>query len=271
MKISVEFINAFSKDVFHGNSAAVVITEVWLPDNLMQQIASENNLSETAFVVGNSQGLYDIRWFSPLTEIDFCGHATLASAYVLFSRQPAGAKQTLIFSAPAVGEITVTQQADDYIQMNFPARKPVEVEAIPQQLLLGLSIKPQAVYLNQQAYFAVYSNESDVVNVVANSALIKELAPYDVIVTAAAANLADYDFVSRYFWPANGGDEDPVTGSAHAGLTPFWAEKLGKTSLSAFQASRRGGLLKCQLAGERVLVSGQAIRYLIGEITVPDY
>ena len=269
MKLNVEFISAFTEKAFQGNPAAVIVTESWLPETLMQAIATENNLSETAFVVKNTQGIYDIRWFSPITEIDFCGHATLASAFVLFTKKPELGEQTLSFHANAVGVIHVNQRPNGFIEMDFPARKPKKVNMTIEPLLKGLSIQPSAVYQNQQAYFALYEHENDVINVQANNAYITQLAPYDVIVTAPS-NTTEYDFVSRYFWPANGGDEDPVTGSAHAGLTPFWAEKLNTTELRAFQASKRGGYLKCQLLGDRVIVAGQAVRYLSGEINVPD-
>lgn len=264
--LKVYFVDAFTDKLFAGNSAAVIVTEQWLDEQLMQSIAIENNLSETAFVVKDSAGIYHIRWFSPLMEIDFCGHATLASAFVLFNLNPCS--ETIIFFAKAVGKITVLKTAGDYIQMNFPNRKPEVIKHIPQALFTGLSIKPQAVLRNQQAYFAIYPCEDDVRNVVSNSAVLKELAPHDVIVTAQAHPFNTYDFVSRYFWPANGGDEDPVTGSAHAGLAPYWAEQLGKDKLTAQQVSKRGGHLLCQLVGDRVLISGQAIQYMVGEITL---
>ena len=265
MELTVYFINAFTEQVFKGNSAAVIITDTWLDENLMQSIASENNLSETAFVVKDDAGIYHIRWFSPLTEIDFCGHATLASAYVLFQQNP-GCEQ-LFFSAKAVGTVTVKQAADGYIEMNFPSRKPEPVSTIPAALLDGLSIKPEHVLKNQQAYLVVLKDETSVRAVKSDSELLKTLAPFDVMVTAPADS-HDYDFVSRYFWPANGGDEDPVTGSAHAGLTPYWAEQLNKQQLTAYQASKRGGHLLCQMCGDRVLVSGKAVQYLVGTIAV---
>jgi PhzF family phenazine biosynthesis protein len=264
MKLVVNFINAFTDVLFKGNSAAVIVLPQWIDDELMQSIACENNLSETAFVV-NQSGINHIRWFSPLSEIDFCGHATLASSYVLFEQN--GDVNELRFYAKAVGEFSVALKEDGLIEMDFPNRAPNELVDIPQNLLKGLSIKPDEVFISQQAYFAVYENEHDVIAVEQTQHLLKTLAPLDVVVTAASQS-DQYDFISRYFWPANGGDEDPVTGSIHAGLAPFWAQRLGKSELVAYQASQRGGLLFCKVAGERVKISGNAVKYLQGEIFV---
>jgi len=263
LDLNIHFINAFTDVIFKGNSAAVVITDTWLTDGLMQSIATENNLSETAFIVRNENDIYDIRWFSPLTEIDFCGHATLASAFVLLNQ--ISNVDVITFNAKAVGDVKVTREDNGYMQMDFPVRKPAGVSEIPQALIDGLSIEPLEVLLSEQAYFVIYPNEADVLAVKQNSEQLKKLAPYDVVVTAAGQK---YDFISRYFWPANGGDEDPVTGSIHAGLAPFWADRLGKTKLSAYQASIRGGEIFCQVEGNRVFVSGQAIKYLTGSIEI---
>jgi len=263
MKLKVQFVNAFTDVIFKGNSAAVILIDTWLSDGVMQAIATENNLSETAFVKPRTLGIYEIRWFSPITEIDFCGHATLAASFVLFAKD--NSLTEITFLTTSVGELTVIKQGDDYFQMSFPNRKPKALSSIPSSLLSGLSIPPKHVLLSEQAYFVIYNGECDVENVVYNNKLLKELAPYDVVVTAPSVK---YDFVSRYFWPANGGDEDPVTGSIHAGLAPYWAEKLGKDKLTAFQASKRGGELRCVIENDRVLVSGKAIQYLEGEITI---
>ncbi|REL29295.1 PhzF family phenazine biosynthesis protein [Thalassotalea euphylliae] len=277
MKLTINIVDAFAEQQFGGNSAAVIITDSWLSEELMQSIAAENNLSETAFLVpecknSGKHNHYAIRWFSPLMEIDFCGHATLASAWVIFSKNPEFTECSI--SAPAVGAMVIRQGADGYIDMDFPNRMPTPVSEVPDALLNGLSLAPEKVLKNQQAYIAVYKTEAEVKAVSQYSPLIKQLAPYDVVVTAPSAdNLADYDFVSRYFWPANGGDEDPVTGSIHTALAPFWAEQLGKTELIAYQASKRGGILKCRLetnklTGERVIISGKVVPYLEGTITV---
>jgi len=263
MELDIQFINAFTDVIFKGNSAAVVIIDEWLAEDVMQSIATENNLSETAFVKPLSTGYFEIRWFSPLTEIDFCGHATLAASFVIFSTEKLLKK--VVFSAKAVGDLIVTEQEDNYLQMSFPNRSPSELLNVPISLLKGLSIAPKEVLLSEQAYYVIYNNENDVRKVISNNKLLRELAPYDVVVTAPAA---EYDFVSRYFWPANGGDEDPVTGSIHAGLAPYWSQKLNKKELIGFQASKRGGMLKCKIENNRVLISGKAVKYLEGKITV---
>lgn len=265
MKLKINVIDAFTDVHFKGNSAAVIITEDWLEDELMQSIAFENNLSETAYVKQKSDQDFDIRWFAPLTEIDFCGHATLAASHVIFSQNPTFNEIT--FYAKAVGTLTVTQLDDGFIQMSFPNRAPEVVYDIPEKLIEGLSIVPDEVLMNEQAYFAIYDNEEDVRAVVQKKLFLKKLAPYDVVVTAPSDS-EKYDFVSRYFWPAHGGEEDPVTGSIHAGLAPYWAERLGKSQLTAYQASQRGGVLSCNVEGDRVYISGQAIQYLEGFITV---
>lgn len=263
MKIKVQYINAFTNVLFKGNSAAVIITDDWLSDAVMQLIATENNLSETAFIKPLTPEKYEIRWFSPITEIDFCGHATLAASFVIFSNDHS--LKLLTFLTKSVGELTVIEEDCGYIQMSFPNLKPKVLIDIPDLLLKGLSIAPKEVLLSEQAYFVVYNAESDVLNVNYNSELLKQLAPFDVVVTAKSN---DYDFISRYFWPANGGDEDPVTGSIHAGLAPYWSEKLNKKNLVAFQASQRGGELQCKVDNGRVYISGKAVKYLEGMITV---
>jgi len=263
LKLKIYQIDAFTDKVFSGNYAAVIELEEWLSEELMQSIATENNLSETAFIKNTTNNTYEIRWFSPLNEIDFCGHATLASAYVLFEQNPT--LKEVIFTADAVGSLNVSKEKDGYIKMVFPNRKPKEIEVIPEAILKGLSIAPKEVILSQQAYFAIYENEDDVYNVQPNLEELKKLAPYDVVVTAASN---EYDFISRYFWPANGGEEDPVTGSIHTGLAPYWAEKLNKNELKAFQASKRGGLLLCTVTDENVILLGKAVKYLEGYIEI---
>jgi len=263
MKLKIHHIDAFTDSLFSGNYAAVIVTDEWLPDALMQSIATENNLSETAFAKHSGVNTYDIRWFSPIKEIDFCGHATLAAAYVLF-QQWRDIKE-IHFSAKAVGTLKVRRGESDYIEMTFPSQKPEPVVSIPQEVLQGLSIAPDEVLLNQQAYFAIYSNEQDVYSVKPNIEELKRLDPYDVVVTSSAI---EYDFISRYFWPANGGAEDPVTGSIHAGLAPLWAERLHKSNLTAYQASTRGGILQCSVSDREVVISGKAVQYLEGYIDV---
>ncbi|UZE97497.1 PhzF family phenazine biosynthesis protein [Alkalimarinus alittae] len=265
MELEITVVDAFTDSVFGGNPAAVIITDEWLSDDLMQSIASENNLSETAFLVLAGTSVYQIRWFSPLTEIDFCGHATLASAFVLFDKSPGLTRIT--FTAQAVGELIVEKTESGKIQMDFPNTKPQKVSVIPDNLIAGLSIPPVDVYSNSQAYFVIYESESEVLSVQRNNESLVLLKPLDVVVTCQS-EAQEYDFVSRYFWPANGGDEDPVTGSIHTGLAPLWADRLGKKDLVAYQASKRGGVLNCLVSGDRVLISGNAVQYLRGVITV---
>ncbi len=265
MELEITVVDAFTDSVFAGNPAAVIVTEQWLPDALMQSIAAENNISETAFLVLAEAATYLIRWFSPLTEIDFCGHATLASAFVLFNKNPELTR--IKFSAQAVGELSVEKTQSGKIQMNFPNTKPEKIDIIPEHLLAGLSIPPVDVYCNAQAYFVIYESESAVLSVQRNNESLQQLKPLDVVVTCRSES-KHYDFISRYFWPANGGDEDPVTGSIHTGLAPLWAERLGKNELTAYQASKRGGVLSCLVSDDRVIISGNAVQYLSGTITV---
>lgn len=263
MKLTVNFIDAFASEPFKGNAAAVILLDQWLPASVMQSIAIENNLSETAFLVRDPEGRFLIRWFSPMKEIDFCGHATLASAFVLFKADKSASQIT--FFAAAVGAIVVSRQEGGLIEMNFPNQEPQVIEHIPQDLLDGLSIKPKEVLRNRQAYFAVYETEQQIRSVAPQLQALKKLAPYDVVVTAPGET---HDFVSRYFWPANGGEEDPVTGSIHSGLAPFWGQRLNKTELIAMQVSARTGLLNCRLEGERVYISGSCVQYLEGVIDI---
>nr|WP_038622878.1 PhzF family phenazine biosynthesis protein [Stutzerimonas stutzeri] len=263
MKLPIYQVDAFTDELFKGNSAAVVPLDQWLSDAQMQSIALENNLSETAFLVREPDGAFHIRWFSPLSEIDFCGHATLASAFVLLSQDMA--KAPLTFRAAAVGDVSVAQLDDGRLEMNFPNREPERVDNPPAALVEGLGVPPHAVLRSRQAWFAVYEDEDQVRQLAPDLTLLKSLAPLDVVITAPGR---EQDFVSRYFWPANGGDEDPVTGSIHAGLAPYWAGRLGKSSLVALQASRRSGLLHCRVEGERVLVAGHAVLYLQGTIEI---
>ena len=261
MQLKMFQVDAFASAVFQGSPAAVVALEQWLPDALMQSIAIENSLPETAFFVRDSQGIYDIRWFSPIKEIAFCGHATLASAFVLFEHLGAAGKVT--FRASAVGEIAVEQLPGGQIEMSFPNRTPKPLNDVPEALIEGLSIAPVEYGVNDQAYFAIYADARQVREVVPRLDQLKTLA-LDVVVTAPGSS--EHDFVSRYFWPASGGDEDPVTGSIHAGLAPFWAQRLGKNRLLALQASQRSGLLDCRVEGDRVFVAGSAVLYLEGTL-----
>jgi PhzF family phenazine biosynthesis protein len=265
MELEINIIDAFTDRVFGGNQAAVIVTENWLSEGMMQSIASENNLSETAFLVPENSTTYEIRWFSPITEIAFCGHATLAAAFVLFDNHPKA--EIFNFKAEAVGSLSVTKDGSSSLSMNFPNTCPEKVMEVPIEIQEALSIQPAELYRNNQAYFVIYNAEKDVLSVQRNNELLKALKPYDVVVTCLSES-SEYDFISRYFWPANGGDEDPVTGSIHTGLAPFWASRLDKNELVAFQASKRGGVLKCRIDGDRVHITGNAAQYLKGTITV---
>ena len=263
MLLPVFIVDAFTSVRFKGNPAAVVPLQEWLPESLMQAIASEHNLSETAFFVRDESGVFDIRWFSPIKEVGFCGHATLASALVIATHQ--GAAFPLRLRAPAVGEIAVARVAEHTFELRFPNQMPLLLPVVPQALSASLSIAPQAVYANAQAYIAVYADEDQVREVTPDLSRMLALAPRDVAVTAPGTG---HDFVSRYFWPANGGSEGPVTGTIHAALAPLWAGRLGKTQLTALQASARGGELACRVEPQHVYVRGSAVQYLQGTIAL---
>ena len=263
MRLPLFQIDAFAERVFQGNPAAVCPLDAWLPEALMQAIAAENNLSETAFCVPEGNG-YGLRWFTPLKEIDLCGHATLATAHVLFEHLGfAGAE--IVFSTRS-GALRVTR-AGDRLAMDFPA-KAVEPCAAPAALIEGLGRMPLEVYGGRD-YLAVFADAAEVRALTPDPRRLAELDRHGVIVTApGGAEDGDVDFVSRFFVPKFGVDEDPVTGSAHCSLTPFWAARLGKATLEARQVSRRGGRLQCTLAGERVILRGRAVTYMAATIEV---
>lgn len=266
-------VDAFSKSLFKGNPAAVLVLNEWLDDALMQQIAAENNLAETAFVKVIDDTHYEIRWFSPLIEIDFCGHATLASAFVLFKDFTQA--KTLYFDVKNLGQFVIEQLDDGKISMNFPIRHADKIATYPQILDDALTVPFKAVYLNEQAYIMQLENEQQVRDLAPNFNLLKQLAEQcvqdlgsfrDVLITAQGEQ---YDCVSRYFAPYIGIDEDPVTGSIHTAVVPLWAENLNKNELVAYQASNRGGELYCKiLPNERIEISGFAKLYMIGEIFI---
>jgi len=261
MKYTIYQVDAFAEKVFQGNPAAVMPLEDWLEDKLMQQIAMENNLSETAFFVKTDAG-YHIRWFTPEFEIDLCGHATLASAYIIKN-----------FVEPHLAEINFTTQKagalramakDGIYTLDFPSRMPQPCQT-PGQLLKSLGITTAVEVLKSRDYFVVLPNEDAVKNADPDFTLIKELDSVGVIVTAKGQSA---DVVSRCFYPGAGIAEDPVTGSAHCNIIPYWSEKLGKSKLFCKQLSQRGGDLHCELQGDRVLMSGKCVLYLEGEINV---
>lgn len=259
MKLDIYKINAFSEKLFKGNPAAVIPLEQWLPDNLMQNIAYENNLSETAFFISSGKG-YHIRWFTPKSEVKLCGHATLATAYVVFNILNENSNE-IVFDSLS-GKLTV-KKTGDLFTLDFPSQKPAECE-IPSKLIDGLGKEPIACYKNED-YLAVYEKQSDILNITPDFNILKKLGLRGLIITAPGI---ECDFVSRFFVPKLGIDEDPVTGSAHTQLMPYWSEKLNKLKLKARQISSRGGILLCEQKGNRVLISGSAIKYLEGTIEI---
>lgn len=260
MEIPIYQIDAFSSKVFGGNPAALCPLDSWLPEATMQAIAMENNLSETAFFVAEKEG-YRIRWFTPRAEVALCGHATLASAHLLFSELGHRGRQIRFYSLS--GELSVTKIAEG-LQMDFPAQPPVACE-VPEGLLPALGVFSNEVYFSAEDYIVVCASETDVRDLEPNFNALEKIPCRGIMVTAQGDEV---DFVSRFFAPAMGVNEDPVTGSAHCKLTPLWAQRLGKRQLRARQLSERGGELFCEWAGERVLITGQATKYLQGTITL---
>lgn len=261
MKIPYYEIDAFTSAVFGGNPAGVCLLEAWLPDAVLQAIAAENNLSETAFCVRVADACYDLRWFTPALEVDLCGHATLAPAHLLFTEL--GVVGDAISFHSRSGTL-VARRAGDRVELDFPSRPPVPC-ALPEALVRGIGCRP-AETLRARDYVAVLGSEAAVAAVAPDLAALAELDCLGIIVTAPGEKA---DFVSRFFAPRAGVPEDPVTGSAHCSLIPYWAQRLGRQELFARQISRRGGELWCRLAGERVAIAGRAAVYLRGSIEVP--
>lgn len=258
MNLTIYQVDAFSKEVFKGNPAAVCPLREWLPAETMQSIASENNLSETAFFVHRGDR-FDIRWFTPSFEIELCGHATLASAFVIFEILQAE-DETVRFRSHLSGDLSVEKQGGIYV-LDFPSRPPQTAEALP-GLIKAIGREPKEV-LRARDFFLVYGSESEVLAIEPNFSELLRVPTHGVIVTAPGD---DCDFVSRFFAPEVGVFEDPVTGSSHCNLIPYWAERLGKNILFARQVSARGGELFCELHGDRVKIGGHAAMYLKGEI-----
>ncbi len=259
--IPVYQADAFTDKLFGGNPAAICPLNEWLPDETMQKIAIENNLAETAFFVRNETG-YKLRWFTPEYEIDLCGHATLASAHILFT-QLGHNNDEIHFETIKAGTLTVKRDGDKYT-MDFPSRPPIHIDP-PVGLIEALGEKQPLEVLRSRDYFLVYGSESDIRDISPDFFALSKMDTVGVIVTAPGDKV---DFVSRFFAPGAGIPEDPVTGSAHCNLIPYWAEKLGKTKLHALQISSRRGELWCELKGDRVQMSGKAVTYLKGEIFV---
>ena len=259
MNLRMFQIDAFTDRLFGGNPAAVCPLESWLDDAVMQSIAAENNLAETAFFVPNSAE-YDLRWFTPATEVDLCGHATLASAWVVFN-ELAPERKAVTFSTRS-GDLVV-HRGGEWLVMDFPS-KPAQPCEPPPALLDGLGRAPEAVFATDD-YMAVFASEDDVLALSPNMQALAQLDRRGVIVTAPSERA---DFVSRFFAPNVGIPEDPVTGSAHCTLVPYWSARLGKQQLHALQVSARGGELFCEDRGERIIIAGHAVKYLEGSIAV---
>jgi len=259
MRTRIFKLDAFTHQAFGGNPAAVMPLEAFAPDALLQAIAAENNLSETAFLVGGD-GQYRLRWFTPLVEVPLCGHATLASAAVVLEKLEPGRSQVTFQTAS--GALHVTRAARGYV-MDFPGRPTRRIEP-PAALARALGAAPVEVRADAINYLAVLADEQAVRSLSPDIAAIAALDLLGVIVTARGSG--EYDCVSRYFTPARGVAEDPVTGSAHCALAPYWAATLGKTQLRAYQASRRGGELRCRVREDRVELEGECVFYLEGVV-----
>ncbi|WP_078555572.1 PhzF family phenazine biosynthesis protein [Bacillus alkalicellulosilyticus] len=259
MRIPIYQIDAFTNELFKGNPAAVCPLNGWLRDDILQNIAAENNLSETAFFVKKGDE-YELRWFTPKGEVDLCGHATLASAYVICTYLVEDIKNVK-FNTKS-GMLEVSKDDGQYI-LNFPSREGEKCEA-PEELIKGLGKTPIEVYMSRD-YLAVFDTEDDILSLELNMNELKKLDGLGVIVTAKGKEV---DFVSRFFAPKVGIEEDPVTGSAHCTLVPYWKKRLNKTELVALQLSDRGGKLYCTDLGETIRISGEAVSYLKGYIYV---
>jgi PhzF family phenazine biosynthesis protein len=266
MKIPYFEIAAFTRRPFGGNPAGVCLLEKPLPDALLQSIATENNLAETAFVVPRDGG-YDLCWFTPVAEIDLCGHATLGSGHVLVNHR--GVQDSVMrFQTRHAGELRV-ERDDDRLVLDFPVRPVTRID-VTDEISAALGAKPQELYAARDN-MAVFASADEVRGLKPNMSLLMQLpAGVDGVIATAPGDDGDCDFVSRFFVPKQGIPEDHVTGSTHCNLIPFWTERLGKTKMFARQISQRGGELYCELRGNRVRIGGYAVTYLVGEIDVPD-
>ena len=261
MTITIYQADAFSDKLFGGNPAAICPLNEWLPEPLMQKIAAENNLAETAFFVYEGDG-YKLRWFTPEMEIDLCGHATLATAHILYT-ELGYSEEKIRFHTIKAGTLVVTRHSDLYT-LDFPTRIGEKVEA-PSELIQALGRKTPLETFKSRDYMLIYDTEEEVASIKPDFIALSKIDALGIIVTAKGSNS---DFVSRMFAPSAGINEDPVTGSAHCSLIPYWSKKLGKTQLHAYQISTRRGELWCELKEDRVLISGKVVTYLKGEIFV---
>jgi PhzF family phenazine biosynthesis protein len=263
MRIPLFHVNAFTDQPFTGNPAAICPLNSWLDVRMLRKVAIENNLSATAFLVPQAD-FYDLRWFTVRSEIRLCGHATLASAWLVFNRLNPEL-ETVVFKTRFSGPLTVHRDGSG-LSMDFPAIFPTVCETLPDGLLQALgSAPPSEVLEANDTYFAVYETENAIRTIRPDFARLEQLHPFAVAVTAPGDTA---DFVSRYFAPSYGVPEDPVTGSAHCVLTPYWTKQLGKTHLHAIQVSERGGELWCEMSGDRVVLRGSALLTLQGELEI---
>ena len=260
MRLELFQVDSFTNKIFEGNPAGVIFSE-FLPNEVMQKIALENNLSETAFVSEEGND-YRIKWFSPLMEIDLCGHATLAAAHIYFTEINRDA-DSITFISSKNGSLEVTRK-NNYLYLNFPVDQYAPI-SIDDDLINMIGETPIEAFKGRDDIMCIFEDESTIYNIEPNKGLLKLFPVRGLIVSAKSL---DYDFVSRCFFPITGVDEDPVTGSAHTTLTPYWAKQLGKDSLLAKQVSSRGGELKCVLEGDRVIIGGEAVTYLKGFIII---
>lgn len=258
MELNIYQTDAFADRPFTGNPAAVIPLEKWLPGEVMQNIALENNLSETAFFVP-VENAFHIRWFTPAAEVKLCGHATLASAFVLFEHL--NYPEPIIHFHSLSGILKVKKENGIFV-MDFPASDITEIE-IPRNLKTAFNFQPEKCFRGRDDIMLVFKTESDITQLVPDFQKILDSETRGVIVTAASS---EFDFVSRFFAPAVGVNEDPVTGSAHTMLIPYWSEKLNKAEMKAKQVSKRGGIVFCKSAGKRVEIGGKAVTTLIGKI-----
>jgi len=259
MKLPYYHVDAFTDACFSGNPAGVCVLETWLPDEILQRIAAENNLSETAFFIQEKSG-FDLRWFTPAVEVDLCGHATLAAASVIF-RYLNYAGPVIAFSSKS-GPLAVAREGDLFV-LDFPSRYP-QLCNMPGDLAEGLGTMPLEVR-RARDYFAVYGTADEIREIKPDFRLLERLDSLGIIVTAPGK---DVDFVSRFFAPKAGLPEDPVTGSAHCSLIPYWSERLGKKRMQARQLSARGGELFCEDKDDRVKIGGKAVTYLASAIEI---
>jgi PhzF family phenazine biosynthesis protein len=260
MRIPMYQVDAFTNQLFRGNPAAICPLEKWLPDETLQAIAAENNLSETAFYVSNANG-YHLRWFTPGVEVDLCGHATLASAHVIFSVRCETNASRISFQSKS-GPLVV-QRGGDLYALDFPSRPPTECTVDP-GLVEALGAAPKQI-LAARDYLCIYESQEEVLALTPNMDKLAATDRFAVIVTAPGKGC---DFVSRFFAPAKGVPEDPVTGSAHCTLIPFWSKRLGKKTLHAQQVSKRGGELFCEDRDDRVTIAGHAVKFFEGFIEI---